>query len=57
MTVASAEFIALAHQHADELGFPAARLVEVPHPIGGTPPEKLREWARSAVDALLQRLA
>ena len=41
---------------ARELRFPDARIVVVPHPIGGTPPETLDTWADAALEDLERQL-
>ena len=56
VAVASREFAALADQMARELRFPDARVVVVPHPIGGTPEATLDAWAEAALDDLERQL-
>lgn len=56
MTIASSEFASQARQNAADLGFPDARIVVVPHPIGGTGSEELARWADAAMDDLLEQI-
>ena len=41
---------------ARELRFPDARIVVVPHPIGGTDDATLEAWAAAALDELERQL-
>ena len=42
---------------ARELRIPDARVVVVPHPIGGTPESTLDSWADDAIGGLSRSLA
>ena len=46
----------LTDQVAASLGQPDARIVEVPHPLGGTDVESVERWADAAVEEVLQLL-
>ena len=41
---------------ADSLGLPEARIVVVPHPLGGTDQATVVGWAETAVDRLVEVL-
>ena len=49
-------FEALTTSAADSLGLPEARIVVVPHPLGGTDQAKVVGWAEVAVDRLVEVL-
>ncbi len=56
MVLATAPFAHLATASATNLGLPDARVVSVPHPLGGTEEETIIEWAEVAVDEILEAL-
>jgi hypothetical protein len=41
---------------AASYGVPGLRIVVVPHPLGGTDKETIRQWADAAVDDVLTQL-
>ena len=47
-------FEELTRSAANSLGVPKARIVVVPHPLGGTEKEVVASWADSAIDDLLK---
>ena len=49
-------FKELTRSAANSLGMPKARIVVVPHPLGGTEEEVVASWAESALDDLLEVL-
>ena len=49
-------FEALTTSAADSLGLPEARIVVVPHPLGGTDEATVVGWAEAAVDRLVEML-
>ncbi|HAQ04910.1 MAG: hypothetical protein ACJZ17_08480 [Acidimicrobiales bacterium] len=49
-------FKELTRSAANSLGIPKARIVVVPHPLGGTEKEVIVSWAKSAIDDLLKVL-
>ena len=49
-------FEELTRSAANSLGVPKARIVVVPHPLGGTEKEVVASWAASAIDDLLKVL-
>ena len=56
MVFATEPFEVLATSVADSLGLPEARIVVVPHPLGGTDQAKVVGWAEVAVDRLVEVL-
>lgn len=56
MIVTTTQFRALTDQVAVSLGLPDARVLEVPHPLGGTAEATVLTWADAAVEATLQLL-
>jgi len=56
VTVCSDAFISLAKAIATGQGAPDLRMVVVPHPIAGLPPNKVRNKAESIVDLVVQHL-
>ncbi len=54
--IATDAFEGLAIEAARSQGLPDARLVTVPHPIGGMGEEDLRRLAEAAVDGVLRVL-
>ena len=53
VVVTTTEFQPIAKTMAEHFGLPELRLVVLPHPIGGTPPDTLSRWADAAVDTVL----
>lgn len=53
---ATTAFEDLARRTAETLRLPSARIVVVPHPLGGTDPAEVARWGAAAVDALLSAL-
>jgi len=49
-------FEVLTTSAADSLGLPEARIVVVPHPLGGTDEATVVEWAEAVVDRLVEVL-
>ncbi len=49
-------FEELTRSAANSLGMPKARIVVVPHPLGGTGKEVIASWADSAIDDLMKVL-
>ena len=49
-------FEVLTTSAADSLGLPQARIVVVPHPLGGTDQATVVGWAETAVDRLVELL-
>ena len=49
-------FEELTRSAANSLGMPKARIVVVPHPLGGTEKEVIASWADSAIDDLMKVL-
>ena len=47
------KFKELTRSAASSLGMPKARIVVVPHPLGGTEEEVIVSWVESALDDLL----
>ena len=47
------KFKELTRSAASSLGMPKARIVGVPHPLGGTEEEVIVSWVESALDDLL----
>lgn len=56
MVLTTERFRSLTDQVAASLGLPQARIVEVPHPLGGTSVEVVKAWAEAAVDETLLKL-
>ena len=56
MVVTTTKFRALTDQVAASLGMPELRIVEVDHPLGGTPEATVQSWAPAAADAALELL-
>ena len=50
------KFEELTRSVANSLGMPKARIVAVPHPLGGTEAEVIISWVESALDDLLKVL-
>ncbi|MDP6964531.1 MAG: hypothetical protein QGI12_01235 [Acidimicrobiales bacterium] len=50
------KFKELTRSAASSLGMPKARIVVVPHPLGGTEEEVIMSWIESALDDLLKVL-
>ena len=50
------KFKELTHSAANSLGMPKARIVVVPHPLGGTEEEVVIGWVETALDDLLKVL-
>ena len=55
MVVATSKFEMLTRTVAERLELPDARIVVVPHPLGGTDPDTIEAWARAAVDDLIDQ--
>jgi len=53
---ATETFEVLTTSAADSLGLPEARIVVVPHPLGGTDEATVVGWAEAAVDRLVEVL-
>src|SRR5207253_491561 len=49
VVVTTTEFQPIAKTMAEHFGLPELRLVVLPHPIGGTPPDTLSRWADAVV--------
>ncbi|MBC8363663.1 MAG: hypothetical protein H8E59_01510 [Actinobacteria bacterium] len=56
MVLATTPFAHLAAASAKNLGLPDARIVAVPHPLGGTDEETVIAWAEAAVDGIIEAL-
>jgi hypothetical protein len=56
VVLATERFSALAVHAAQGFGLPGARIAVVPHPLGGTDPARVREWADAAVEPVLALL-
>lgn len=56
MIVTTTHFRALTDQVAASLGQPDARVLEVPHPLGGTDEATVVAWADAAVEQALRLL-
>jgi len=50
------KFKELTRSAASSLGMPKARIVVVPHPLGGTEEEVIMSWIESALDDLVKVL-
>ncbi len=55
MVVATAEFLDLAKQSAEQNGFSDARIVAVRHPVGGVRGEELDQRADAALEEIVAR--
>jgi hypothetical protein len=53
VVVTTPEFRPIAATMAEHFGLPDLRVVVLPHPIGGTAPDTLTNWADDAVDTVL----
>ena len=53
MLVTTTRFRELTDQVAGSLGCPDLRILEVAHPLGGTPEHTILQWADGAVEAAL----
>ena len=56
MVFTTEPFEVLTTSAADGLGLPEARIVVVPHPLGGTDQAEVVGWAEVAVDRLVEVL-
>jgi hypothetical protein len=56
VVVATDRFADLARQCGRDVGLPAARIVPVAHPIGGTAKDELSRRAEAAVENVMNRL-
>jgi len=56
VVLATVPFAHLAAASATNLGLPDARVVSVPHPLGGTDEATVAAWAESAVDEIVEAL-
>lgn len=56
MVVTTTRFEQLTRTVAERLELADARVVVVPHPLGGTDEATIESWARDAVDDLIQQL-
>jgi hypothetical protein len=56
VVLATVPFAQLATASAQNLGLPDARVVAVPHPLGGTDEDTVAEWGAAAVDGILEAL-
>ena len=56
MVVTTTEFEPLARSTADSLLIPTARIITVPHPVGGSAPETLHAYADAALDPVMSEL-
>jgi hypothetical protein len=54
--VTTTNFRALTDQVASSLGQPDARILQVPHPLGGTDEATVLAWADAAVEQAVQLL-
>lgn len=54
---ATTAFEELTRNMAKTLRLPEARIVVVPHPLGGTDPAEVARWAAIAIDEVLARLS
>ena len=53
VVIASEDFEEFALSSAQALGLPEARILTVPHPIGGVPDEILRERAEASAEEMM----
>ena len=56
MVLATLPFAHLATASARNLGLPDARVVSVPHPLGGTDEATVAAWADASVDDIIEAL-
>jgi len=56
VVVTTTDFEHLTRSVADTLGLPDARIVVVPHPLGGTDPSIIESWADDAIEAVISLL-
>ena len=49
-------FVPMARAAASSLGLADLRLLQFPHPLGGTEPDVVRSWADAAVEAVLAEI-
>ncbi len=56
MVFTTEPFEVLTTSAADSLGLPEARIVVVPHPLGGTDEATVVAWAEAVVDRLVEVL-
>ena len=56
MVFTTEPFEALTTSAADSLGLPKARIVVVPHPLGGADEATVVAWAEAVVDRLVEVL-
>ncbi len=56
MVFTTTQFEALTRSVAAALGLAEARIVVVPHPLGGTDPATVEEWADASIDATMSLL-
>lgn len=54
VVVTTTKFEPIARTLSSSLGLPAARLLVLPHPLGGTDVDTLHEWADASVERLIQ---
>ncbi len=55
MVIATAKFLDLARQSAEQSGFADARIVAVCHPVGGVRGEELDQRADAALEEIVAR--
>ena len=53
VVIASEDFEAFSRSSAQALGLPQARILIVPHPIGGVPDEILRQRAEASAEQII----
>ena len=56
MVVTTTEFERLTRTVAETLGLPDARIVVVPHPLGGSEPAVVETWADDALESVIALL-
>jgi hypothetical protein len=54
--VTTTRFESLTRSVANTLGLPDARIVVVPHPLGGSEPATVESWADDALEAVIALL-
>ncbi len=54
--VTTTRFESLTRSVADTLGLAGARIVVVPHPLGGSEPATIESWADDALEAVIALL-
>ncbi len=54
--LATERFVELGEMVAGDLGMPDARIVAVPHPLGGTAVEVVESWADAVLDAVIGQI-